>query len=214
MRVGFRTLLSLILCAAAAGAALAHFAIDVVGDYALAHDSYDDLAHSSRGLISGVAFAIAVFLAARGLRHCCEIAVKNRACLPAAVGRGRDLLGFLMAAVAASLALIPAMEWFDGRLDGAPVNNLSEAFGGSLLLGIVTAVICVSLVAALVYALAHWLISYRDAFVTVVATLLRPIANAVPHLTYKLERSPLTLRRRAPHALRISRRGPPVALPV
>jgi hypothetical protein len=214
VRVGFRTLVSLILCAAAAGAALAHFAIDVVGDYALAHDSYDDLAHSSRGLISGVAFAIAIFLAARGLRHCCEIALKNRARLPAAAGRGRELLGFLFAAVAASLALVPAMEWFDGRLDDVPVQNLSAAFGGSLLLGIVTTAICVSLVAALVYVLARWLISYRDVIVTVVATLLRPSGNAVLRLAYKLERSPLTLRRRAPHALRISRRGPPVTLPV
>jgi hypothetical protein len=213
VRVGFRTLVSLTLCAAAAGAALAHLAIDVVGDYALAHDSYDNLAHDSRGLISGIALAIAIFLAGRGLRHCCEIALRNRARLPATPGRARELLGFTLAAVAASLFLVPAMEWFDGRLDGVPIQSLSAAFGGSLLLGVVTTALCVGLVAALVYALARWLVGYRDAITAVFETLLRRNGETAPPLTYRLERSPLTFARRAPDALRISRRGPPVTLP-
>lgn len=214
MRVGFRTVLSLVLCAAAAGAALAHLAIDVAGDFALAHDSYDNLAHHSRGLVSGVALAIAVFLAARGLRHCCEIALRNRARFPAMLSRTRELLGFTFAAVAASLPIVPAMEWFDGRLDGAPVQSLGAAFGGSLLLGAVMTALCVGLVAALVYSLARWLVGYRDAIATVLQTLLCRNGEASPRVTYKLERSPLTFARRAPDALRISRRGPPVTLPV
>ncbi|MFY9718254.1 MAG: hypothetical protein WAK16_01305 [Candidatus Cybelea sp.] len=212
MRVGFRTLLSLILCAAAAGAALAHWAIDIVGDYALAHDSYDNLAHDSRGLISGIALTIAVVLAARGLRHCCEIAIKYRARAPQAPVGARAVLGLLIAAVAVTLILVPAMEWFDGRLDGAPVQSLSAAFGGSLLLGIATTAICASLVGALVYALARWLVAYRDAIATVLETLLRRNGDAVLRRAYKLESSPLTFDR-APDALRISRRGPPVTLP-
>jgi hypothetical protein len=212
VRVGFRTLVSLILCAAAAGAAFAHFAIDVVGDYALAHDSYDNLAHDSRGLVTGAALAMAVFLAARGLRHCCEIALKNRARSPVSTGRAPDLLRFVFAAVAASSILVPAMEWFDGLLDRAPVQSLSAAFGGSFLLGVVTTVLCAGVVATLIYALASWLVSYRNAITAAFETLLRRYEAATPRLSYKLERSPLTFARRAPGALRISRRGPPVTL--
>ncbi len=212
MRVGFRTLLSLALCAAAAGAVFAHAAIDVVGDYALATDSYDHLHHSSRELISGVALAIAAILVARGLRGCCEIAQRNRTRLACAAYGTRDALGYWIAAVAASCTLVPAMEYLDGRLDGMAVRQLGDAFGGSLLVGLLTTVVCASLVAALIFALARWLVSYRDAIVTILETLLRWSGDAVRRLASDLDRYRLTFRRRVSHASRLSKRGPPVAL--
>ncbi|MGA8796668.1 MAG: hypothetical protein WB526_06330, partial [Candidatus Cybelea sp.] len=124
MRLGFRTLVSLTLCAAAAGAVLAHVAIDVVGDYALATDSYDHLHHSSRELISGVALAIAAILVGRGLRGCCEIAQRNRTRLAQTAYGMREAVGYSLGAVAASCMLVPAMEWLDGRLDGMAVRQI------------------------------------------------------------------------------------------
>src|SRR5580704_1729911 len=92
VRVGFRTLVSLALCAVAAGAAMAHVAIDVVGDYALTADSYDHLRHGSRDVVSAVALVLAVVLAARGLRLCCEIASLNRSRILLRVPGGGRLL--------------------------------------------------------------------------------------------------------------------------
>jgi hypothetical protein len=212
VRLGFRTLLSLALCAAAAGAVLAHVAIDIVGDYALATDSYDNLHHSSRELISGVALAIAAFLVARGLRGCCEIAQRNRTRLACAAYGMREAVGYSIAAVAASCMLVPAMECLDARLDGTAVRQIGDAFGGSLLIGLVTTAVCAGLVAALIFALSRWLISYRDAIVTILETLLRWNGDAVRRLACDLDRYHLTFRRRASYASPLSKRGPPVAL--
>lgn len=211
VRVGFRTLCSLVLCAAAAGAAMAHAAIDVVGDFALVHDSYDDLAHGSRELITCVALVIAVVLALRGLRRCCEIATVNRTRLLGATLRARDVVAGILAAVSASCALVPAMEWLDGRVDGVAVRSLSEAFGGSLLVGLVTTVICASLIAVLVMAIARWLISHRDIIVAIIATLVRRNDDALRPSSCTLGRHRLTFRPRPAHALRLSKRGPPVS---
>lgn len=212
MRVGFRTLFTLALCAAAAGAVIAHVAIDVIGDFALAHDSYDYLQHDSRALVGGVALAIAVLLAARGLSACCAIAARNRSRLPSAPLDAREPLAFVLAAVYGSVLFVPAMEWLDGRLDSAPVRHLDEAFGGSLLLGVMTTVICASAVAVLIYALVRWLIGYRDVIATILETLLSWSGGAVRCFACDLDRYRLTFRRPAPNALRLSKRGPPVAV--
>ena len=213
MPVGFRTLFSLGLCAAAAGAALAHVAIDVLGDFALANDSYDHVAHGSRELVSGVALFLAVVLAARGLRICCEIASINRSRIPLPIRRLPEALGFVGAAVAGSVALVPAMEWLDGRLAGAPVLALGDAFGGSVLLGVITTVVCAAAIAFAIYAVARWLISHRDCIVTVIVTLLRWMADGVRSSVYTLTSRGFTpRRRRAPNALRLCKRGPPLLL--
>ncbi|HEY6325232.1 MAG TPA: hypothetical protein VIW73_01775 [Candidatus Cybelea sp.] len=213
MPVGFRTLFSLALCAAAAGAALAHIAIDVVGDFALSSDSYDHVAHGSRELVTGVALLLAVALAARGLRVCCEIASINRYRIRVPVRRLPEALGFVGSAAAGSVALVPAMEWLDGRLAGAPVLALDEAFGGSILLGVVITVVCATAIALAIYAVARWLLSHRDSIVTIIVTLLRRMADGVRASAYTLTSRRFTpRRRRAPNALRLCKRGPPLLL--
>jgi hypothetical protein len=208
--VGFRTLLSLALCAAAAGAALAHVAIDIVGDYALAHDTYDHVAHGSRELLSGLALIIAAVLASRGLRACCRVASVNRSRIAAPILRLPEVFGFVCAAVSGSAVLVPAMECLDGRLAGVPVLELGDAFGGSLLLGLVTTVVCAAAVAMLIYAVVHWLVSHRDSIVTIIVTLLRWIAQETPASSYTITSRGFTpRRRRAPNALRLCKRGPP-----
>jgi hypothetical protein len=210
VRVGFRTLISLALCAAAAGAALAHFAIDVVGDFALAHDSYDNIRHGSRELMTGVALLLAVVLAARGLRVCCEIAATNRTRLLRPVLGLRETLAMLGTAIAASIAIVPAMEYLDCRFDGMPMRRLSDAFGGSIPLGLATTFLCAALVALAVYAVARWLISHRDSIATIIETFLHACADAVAPSGYdRIGRIASPRRRRAPIALRLSKRGPP-----
>ena len=136
MRAGLRMLGPLLLCASAAAAALADYAIDVVGDYALRQDTYDAIEHGSRELVIGIALIVAALLALRGLRTCCDVALANRGrlALPA-VGRGQ-VLGFLAGSLATTVLLVPAMEVLDGRISGDPVSGIDDAFGGSLLLGL------------------------------------------------------------------------------
>ncbi|MGA7355066.1 MAG: hypothetical protein WBW76_06495, partial [Candidatus Cybelea sp.] len=140
-RVGIPTLVSLALCAASAAAAFAHYAIDIIGDYALPHDTYDGVSHASREVLSGVALLVALVLARRGLRACFEIATSRRGNLPAASFSRQEWAGFVLAAIAGTACFVPAMEWLDGRLAGVPVRELDDAFGGSILLGLATTVI-------------------------------------------------------------------------
>jgi len=210
VRVGFRTMASLALCAAAAGAAMAHLAIDVLGDYALPRDSYDYLRHGSRELMTGMALLFAVLVAARGLRVCCDIAAKHRTRLVRPILGVHETLAMLLGAVVASLAIVPAMEYFDGRLDGIPVRGLGEAFGGSIPLGIATTIAAAGLFAAIVCAVARWLISHRDSIATIIEFLLRRFIGGPRVAGYDhFSRRVAVRRRRAPDALRLAKRGPP-----
>lgn len=212
MRVGFRTIVSLAICAAAAAAALAHFAIDVIGDYALTRDSYDHVRHGSREMLAGVAFMLAAVLAARGLRACCEVAAANRMRLLRPGLRIWEMLGMIAGAVASSTLIVPAMEFLDGRLAGMPVRELDDAFGGSISLGVGTTLVCATAVALLVATLAHFLISHRDSIVTIIETLFGRLSAAVRPNGYDRVGLQLTpRRRRAPTALRLAKRGPPAA---
>lgn len=210
VRVGFRTIVSLAICAAAAAAALAHVAIDIVGDYALTHDSYDFIRHGSRELMTGLALVLAAILAARGLRMCCEIAAVNRTRLLRPGLRMSETMAMVSGAIAAAWLIVPTMEYFDGRLDGIPVRSLGDAFGGSIALGLCTTLVCAAVVALLVCAIAHWLISHRDSIATMIETLLAPFAPAVRPNGYDRVGFLLTPRRRRTlTALRLAKRGPP-----
>jgi hypothetical protein len=191
---------------------MAHFAIDVAGDYVLPRDSYDHLSHGSRELAAAAALLIAVVLAGRGLRICCEIAAQNRTRLLRPVLHLRETLGMFCGAAAASAVIVPAMECLDGWTGGTPVRHLGDAFGGSIMLGLGTTLICAVLVTFIVYALARWLIAHRDAITTIIETLLLRAGNTVGPSRYALLAYLVTpRRRRTTNALRLSKRGPPAA---
>ncbi|HEX3369623.1 MAG TPA: hypothetical protein VHS56_08615 [Candidatus Cybelea sp.] len=212
MRLRFWTLCSLALCAAAAAAAMAHVAIDVIGDFALRHDSYDNLAHGSRELVTAVALLVALTLALRGLKNCCEIAAHNRRRVARIAFGFRQTIAYLVATVLAGCAAVPAMEWLDARADGVTIDGLSDAFGGSVVLGLITTVACAAVVATLVFALARWLISNRESIAAIIETMLRRTGDSPRPSTQNLDRERLTFADRVAYTLRFSKRGPPVAL--
>ena len=198
------------LCAATGAAALAHYVIDVVGDFALPHDTYDDIAHSSRELFSGLALLFAVLLAWRGLRVCCDLAAAYRGRLRTKTFERREGALFGSFTIAATSLLVPVMECLDGRLAGTPIGSLDDAFGGSLALGLGIAVLCAAVTGLLVYGVARWLVAHRDAIVTIIATLMRRACDAPKLFDKSAERHALApRRRRALHALRLCKRGPP-----
>jgi hypothetical protein len=213
VRVGARTLVLLAFCAAAAAAALAHVAIDIIGDYALPADTYDHLAHGSRELVSGLALGLAAILAAHGLRICCDIATFNRTRILAVTRPIHEAFYTVAVAVSAAVVVVPAMEWLDGRFAGVPVRELDDAFGGSLLLGLGTTIACATVVALVIYGIANWLISHRDSIVVIIATLLRRLSGVARPSSYDLDAQLFKpRRRRATSALLLAKRGPPELL--
>jgi hypothetical protein len=200
----------LLLCASTAAAALAHYAIDVVGDYALRQDTYDAIEHASRGLVAGIALIVAAMLALRGLRACCDVALASRGRLATpAIGRGH-VLGFLAGTVATTALLVPAMEVLDGQMAGDPVGGLGDAFGGSVLLGLIVVAVCAVAVAAAVVSIAVWLISHRDVIEAIVVTLLGRVRRALgPDVQERRRRGVRPHRVRTVNALRLCKRGPP-----
>lgn len=210
MRAGLRIFVPLLLCAAAGAAALAHVAIDVVGDYALPHDTYDHIAHDSRNLIAGLALVAAMLIAVRGLRLCCDLAAADRGRLPGGNLSWRAILAFVGIVTAAATVLVPVMELLDARLDGIPLDGFADAFGGSVLLGVAVTIVCALLVAGAVLALAAWILAHRAAIETIVVWLLgRDRESAVKNARAR-RRSFVRLRHPAlVFALRLCKRGPP-----
>lgn len=213
MRVGLRTLVPLALCAAAVAAAAAHFVVDVVGDFALTHDSYDHLQHGSRGVVTAAALALAGMLAMRGLASCCEIAARNRTRIAAINFTLTETIVFFVTVPITAAVLVPSMELLDARVAGAAFGGIGDAFGGSLFVGLTCIAVCAGLAAGAVYALVRWLVSHRDSVVTMVATLLRRITGAPRIASRPSERwNGLTLRRRTLRARQFAKRGPPEIL--
>jgi hypothetical protein len=205
-------LISLALCAAAAAAALAHYAIDVVGDFALRHDTYDGVTHGSREYAVAVALVFAVVAARRGLRACCDLAQRAQGRLAKPEFTMAGTAGYAVVATVIACVGVPVMEWFDNALAAVPLAHLSDAFGGSLLLGFATTLVCAAFVAAMFYAFARWLLEHRDVIVAIVATLLRRCDDAVVAFCTVLDVRGFHRQASSAVALCLAKRGPPVAL--
>jgi hypothetical protein len=144
---------TLILIAVCVSALTAHVGIDVMGDFALRHDTYDDVAHATRtwlvlaaaGLLCAGAFG--VLWSALDRRGSERVS-------PLRLGIAQRPVVTGLAVVALSIAAVVAMECIDAQLSGDGVANLSDALGGSAWLGFSMTLLCslVSTVAALRFA--------------------------------------------------------------
>jgi len=209
VRAVIRSLVALFVAAAAGAAACAHYAIDIVGDFALPHDTYDDVAHGSREFLSVLAIAIAAVLALRGLRYCCEIGARQRLRVGDPALTGRAGIAFVALTALFACALVPAMELFDAHLAGRALDDLGDAFGGSVRLGLGITLICAVAIAAVTYALAWWLVSQRLAIAAALSSLVGRDA-APPPSSQRLRGLRVSpRRRRSTGALRLCKRGPP-----
>jgi protein-S-isoprenylcysteine O-methyltransferase Ste14 len=198
---------------AALGAALcAHVAIDVAGDYVLAHDSYDDVAHGSRGvaalvflalLLAGCAGAVhAALRRARGSER------KLRAALRAF--RAPNALGFALSVVALTFPLLAGMEALDTVLAGGDLDDLGDLFGGSLALGGGLTVVCGLACAWLARWAIERLAGICRAVVAVVAFLCRAVSRPAVPAARRVRRRARRVVRDA--ARRLAGRAPPPLL--
>jgi hypothetical protein len=125
------------LAAAFLAALSAHVAIDVAGDFLLAHDTYDDPAHGSRWLAS-IALAASAFAALWALAKAALAETRGsygalRAALRAAVPSSG--IAFAAIVTAAALPMLLGMAWLDAVCAGIGVDGVADLLGGSIALG-------------------------------------------------------------------------------
>jgi hypothetical protein len=119
-------------------ALFAHVAIDLAGDFLLAHDAYDDVAHHSRESVFIVACVLAAIVAWRTL---CAVRAELRGSrgslrallhdsVPASRGR------FALAVTALSVPALLAMAGLDAALDGTAIDDVADLLGGNAALGL------------------------------------------------------------------------------
>ncbi|HTV73540.1 MAG TPA: hypothetical protein VME66_07550 [Candidatus Acidoferrales bacterium] len=166
---------AVLLFAACVAALLTHVAIDVAGDYWLARDAYDTLAHHSRlaTLIGISAIAVALF-AAIAARAIADVRGKRgalREALEALVGGSATLFSLRVAVL--SLAVLIAMETLDSLLATGTIEDLPDAFGGSIAFGLAFALPISLTVAFGTWKLARSMIRLLQPLLRVVGALLQ-----------------------------------------
>ena len=210
MRTSRAGLALVLLFSASLSAAVAHLAIDVLGDFLLAHDAYDGMAHTSRSALAGLVLAGAAALAVRhvicaldpsdsGRRRSIAIA---RALLP------QHRLSFAVWTAAFALVALCAMEVVDARAAGVAIDDPADLLGGSLILGSLTLLGCAIAVAAAVFGALRALLSFTLAVVSAVHSFFvgRTKGGAKPLAFRRLVR---TYAMHPQLALRARKRGPP-----
>jgi hypothetical protein len=126
-----------LLLTALVAAAAAHSLIDIIGDYALPHDSYDGIAHHARTLAFVVVMIFAVGGALRLLWSAIDAGHASTGAFRALV---KPLLAlpawrFAVATTLVAVVSVIAMESADLLLDGIRIDDFADVFGGSLALG-------------------------------------------------------------------------------
>jgi hypothetical protein len=200
----------LAVLAGAVGAAAAHVTIDVAGDYLLAHDAYDDVAHHSRALALLLFAAIATLVLAK---YVAALMRRRRTLLRplrAVLGNGR---AFVSVSILAAIALLAAMEGFDCAIAGIPVDGLDDLLGGSIVLGLSCAVICGGLAGGIVYRLIVVLDRYEPLIAEFVFGIFCSAAVGDAPQCRRSDRVPNLVLRALMLSQRASKRGPPLSAP-
>jgi hypothetical protein len=165
---------AVIVLSSLAAAAAAHFVLDFIGDFALAHDSYDGMAHGSRLLSILIVVAVGAAGVVRLIFSALDGANTSTAAFRALV---KPLLAlsswrFVAAIAGGALAGVMAMQAVDSVFSGARIDDVADALGGSVPLGIaVTLAVSIGIGTA-VYRLFHALAAAHDIIVEIVCSLL------------------------------------------
>ena len=205
---------ALVLVTGAISAILAHIVIDAAGDYVLARDAYDGMAHHSRAIFAAIAVAVAAFVALRFLwealdRRCTSLTELLRGLRAA---RGASPWRFvLLAAVVAFVALL-AMEYADALSDGVAVDGFEDLLGGSIWLGLSSVIFVSVAVAWCVRFALHALADWEPVLAALVERLLGRHNDRSP---WRATHEPLTMTLDGACRLarRSGKRAPPVPTP-
>jgi hypothetical protein len=155
--------------------ALAHEGIDLAGNVLLQHDAYDGMPHEAR---------LTLAIAGIAALACCVIGYVLRV---ADMRGGFDLAGAArefrerrkrtaFALTAGTLSLVPLLEWFDVSCAGAHIEDIGDAYGGSVLLGGAVCIALALLLSLAVFAAARWLCAHEWRICRFIARVLRACA--------------------------------------
>jgi hypothetical protein len=205
-----------VLFAACTTALIAHVAIDVAGDVLLAHDTYDDLAHHSRGDVSAVLLAIGLAAIVRllwtAVTEACFGRIAQRI-------RANEIVGstpwrFVAATAILSVGALVSMELLDVVTGGGRIDDAGDLLGGSLLLGVSTTLAVGVLVAFALRAAVRLVTASQrtlvHAFVRLIALLTRLPFSSQRCARRRLAIVPIAHRSILSH--RAGKRGPPPLL--
>jgi hypothetical protein len=145
-----------LLLTALVAAAAAHLLIDYIGDFALAHDSYDGMAHHARTLASAVVLIVAIGGILRLLWSALDDGHASTGTFRALVEPVLKLPVWRFAAAVTVVALLAviAMESADALLDGVRIDDFADVLGGSIPLGIAVTLamaVCVGVAVSLLF---------------------------------------------------------------
>jgi hypothetical protein len=161
----------LVIISACAAAIIAHVGIDVLGDYLLPHDTYDEIGHSSRGAVSCIAL-LAIVGAAYALFSAALADARDpnpRRSAASAVRPGR-LAAFLAIVIVAAFACVAGMELADLRLAGRSADDIADLLGGSVQLGGVITLAAATVSGLVSWRLARWAAVAREVAARVLAS--------------------------------------------
>lgn len=202
----------LVLLSAAFAAVLAHIGIDVLGDYLLPHDTYDDIAHASRTALSGTALATIATIAVRLLVGVIDEA-QGRPRPPVEHvrrGSGARLALFAVAVAGVTLPFIAGMEAADLWAAGRAVDDLGDLLGGSMWLGLGVTLPLAASVAWCAWRITGWAASVRALAVRAATALLVMRSRRTLPVRVSARYALRPAAREARLARRVSKRGPPL----
>jgi hypothetical protein len=204
----------LIAAAAAFAAAAAHVFVDVAGDYLLAHDDYDDVAHHSRLIVLGLVAALAVVAALRVFGEILESKTRNPRTLLYCLRRsvGNPMLFCAQTSLLTILAMV-AMEALDCALSGG-VKDPAALLGGSIPLGGGSAAAIGALFGSLAHRFVGWLADREPEIAALIVAAFRVRIVRVGYLraATALPATP-PLRRELLLSCLGRKRGPPIPSP-
>jgi hypothetical protein len=202
----------LLLLAVCVAAFVAHLTIDFVGDFALPHDTYDDIGHTSRigTLVGALGFVLVAFL------RLVTIALTRSGSAGTTIhALARSLIRspwrFGCAVALLTIVAVGGMEATDAALSGQGLDGIDDAFGGSAPLGLAITLLCAALVSVLVARCTRMLAVPCDLVIRLLGVLgaLPRRARAVASCVVA-SRSVRPRRRQTVHAYRAAKRGPPL----
>lgn len=151
------------LAAALLAAVCAHVGIDILGDWLVRDDAYDHVAHASRLLVTFVAVAIAAIALLRLFTGLCDAAAQSQSERNRLLAKThRHTAAVALTMTGATLCFVPAMELFDALQSHSDLDDLSDLFGGSLLLGVGVTIACAVAATLALMLLATWICRHQD----------------------------------------------------
>jgi len=198
---------TLLLVAVCAAAVLSHVAIDVVGDYAPWHDTYDGVEHSSRlaVVVAAVGFSLLAILGL--LWSACDAARSAHRAPPPRIARNVRL--FVLGVVGLTVLSVAGMESLDVLATGDSLSGIADVFGGSLWLGLGISIVSGLLASALALRVARFIERTRSLLVRAIETLIAELSRRALCDPCIVRERPAIVHLLAVHIGRAHKRGPP-----